>query len=287
MKKVFLILMALIVVGVGIKVSQRYQFNPYYWYVVQSYKQEIKIPADFVTTDGLGDPHALIAHGGGVGSFVYTNSVQAVNDSLNKRFTFIELDLLKTSDGHLIGGHDWISFKRMVAYGDLKDQPLSFEEAKNNKVNGKWDPISAENIRHLMERYPNWILVTDKIQDFDLLLKEVPFPDRLVVEVFSVEDYVRALHSGIKFPMFSAKNVSYAKIAKIYGFPIIAVNIRRMFKSPERSEMLEDFVAKGVGVWGYYTTFKQKDDKEFLRQNLGRTLSKVYTDSLCPDFDPQ
>ena len=158
---------------------------------------------------------------------------------------------------------------------------------KNNKVNGKWDPISAENIRHLMERYPNWMLVTDKIQDFDLLLKEVPFPDRLVVEVFSVEDYVRALHCGIKFPMFSAKNVSYEKIAEIYGFPIIAVNIRRMFKSPERSKMLEDFVAKGVGVWGYYTTFKQKDDKEFLRQNRGRTLSKVYTDSLCPAFDPQ
>ena len=106
--------------------------------------------------------------------------------------------------------------------------------------------------------------------------------DRVVAEVFSVKDYVKAIESGVKFPLFSAKNVSYAKIAQLYRFPMVAVNIRRMFETAERSAMLGEFVKNNIGVWGYYTTFNKKDDNEFLKQNLGSTLTKIYTDSLSP-----
>ena len=282
MKKNFFFLLALIVVVAGVKVSLHYQFNPYHWYLVQNYKQEIKCPAYFVSTHGIGDPKALIAHGGGVGDFVYTNSVQAVRDSINKGFLFIELDLLKTSDGYLVGGHDWVSLKKMAHFEPADDKALTLAEVKKMKIHGQWDSVAGEDIRDLMKQYPNWVLVTDKITDFDLLLKEIPFPDRVVAEVFSVKDYVRAIESGVKFPLFSAKNVSYAKIAQLYRFPMVAVNIRRMFETAERSAMLGEFVKNNIGVWGYYTTFNKKDDNEFLKQNLGSTLTKIYTDSLSP-----
>ena len=42
-----------------------------------------------IDKDGLDSPAFWIAHGGGVGEFVYTNCKEAVQDSLDKGFTFI------------------------------------------------------------------------------------------------------------------------------------------------------------------------------------------------------
>lgn len=53
-----------------------------------------------------------------------------------------------------------------------------------------------------METNRDFILVTDKIADYELLLKEIPFPERMIVEVFSPEDYLKALKSGIRYPAY-------------------------------------------------------------------------------------
>lgn len=284
MKKKLLFCIAILVLAITvIKVVDRYQINPIWWITVQNYKKEIVIPQMFIQSQGVGDASSLIAHGGGVGQYVYTNSIEAVENSIQQGFHFIEIDLLQTSDDRLVGGHDWVTFKKLTKYGDLSNSPLALDEVKDLKIREKLQPITGEDISELMAKYPDWILVTDKIDNFELILKDIPYPERIVVEVFSVKDYVKALQSGIKFPLFSAENVTMAKIARIYNFPLIAINIRRMFAEQDRIKMLENFVSDGVGVWGYYTTFKRKDDANFLRGSLGRYITKVYTDHITPE----
>ena len=67
-----------------------------------------------------------IAHGGGVNNFVYTNSFEAFEDSVLKGFKFIEIDLLETVDGHLVGGHGWPELSKLTGRTEeeLKNMPI-------------------------------------------------------------------------------------------------------------------------------------------------------------------
>lgn len=68
----------------------------------------------FYVSDGYENDDAYIAHGGGIRQFTYTNSKEAVGDSLGRGFKFIEIDMIKTADNHIIGGHDWNHFAKIT-----------------------------------------------------------------------------------------------------------------------------------------------------------------------------
>ena len=53
-------------------------------------------------------PPRLIAHAGGIGNHrTYTNSLEALDNSVARGFTVVEIDLSWTSDDHLVLIHDW------------------------------------------------------------------------------------------------------------------------------------------------------------------------------------
>ena len=56
----------------------------------------------------------FIAHAaGGINFDTYTNSVEALEKSIDNGYRLIEIDLMETSDNFFIGGHhDWPSFKK-------------------------------------------------------------------------------------------------------------------------------------------------------------------------------
>lgn len=59
----------------------------------------------FYVNDGYRDANAYIAHGSGIDEFTYTNSKEGIEDSLNKKkFRFIEIDMIETSDHKVLGG---------------------------------------------------------------------------------------------------------------------------------------------------------------------------------------
>ena len=58
----------------------------------------------------------FIAHaGGGINGLTYTNSVNAIEQSILNNFKLIELDLLITEDKMIIASHDWKSFRNHCA----------------------------------------------------------------------------------------------------------------------------------------------------------------------------
>lgn len=51
---------------------------------------------------------SLIAHaGGGIDGVKYTNSKEALLQSIDTGYRLIEIDLLVSSDGEILGAHDW------------------------------------------------------------------------------------------------------------------------------------------------------------------------------------
>ena len=62
--------------------------------------------------DNLNEKNNLIAHaGGGIDDQIYTNSKEALLQSIKKGFILIELDLIETKDKKLVAANSWESFK--------------------------------------------------------------------------------------------------------------------------------------------------------------------------------
>lgn len=231
-------------------------------------------------------PDAYIAHGGGIGAFVYTNSLEAVRDSLDKGFRFIEVDLMETSDGHLLGGHDWKYFTSAINHADSSGRPLSLAEVHDRKIQGKHTVLTGDSLRGLMEANP-FILVTDKIRNYELLLKEIPFPDRMIVEVFSPEDYRRALEAGIRYPAYCIWNKKGFDTALEYRFPLVTMDAGNFFESEETLAPVKKLHDDGVTILLFSGRLPGWESPDFVKAHVGKTVSKIYTNRWAPARLPE
>ena len=112
----------------------------------------------------------LIAHAGGaLDGKTYLNSLEAVQEAIKNDFTYIELDLLETTDGDLVAAHDWKKFHNLTGFPE-QTQPISAAEIKKRKILEKQTILTSEEIRSIFEKNKNLVLVTDKIQNIDFAL---------------------------------------------------------------------------------------------------------------------
>ncbi len=238
----------------------------------------------FYNNDGPLSKNGYIAHGGGIGEFVYTNSKEALEKSLRDGFQFVELDLLETSDGDIVGAHDWKHFANLTGQPDwhvLKKQPSN--ELKKLKIRGKYTVLCSEDICQFMEQNPNVILVTDKIENFELLIKKIPFPDRMIVEVFGSYQYIQALKAGIKYPAYSVLKPHLIEEAEKNAFPLV-VTPAYWFNSPDYVDRIQKLHERGIVILVYSAS--QCDAPDFIYKHLGKNISLIYTDRWTPAICP-
>ena len=228
----------------------------------------------------------LIAHGGGIHHFLYSNCAEAVADSISRGFSFIELDLLVTSDGHIIAAHDWSHFRALTNHKEGKlNTPLDLPTATQLKINIRKPgeekhlahTLSGADINRLMNNNQNIILVTDKITDFELLLHEIPHPDRMIVEVFSPLEYERALCAGVKYPAFCVLNQAGLKQACQHEYNFLTINANLFLNNIDTMRKLHQ---KQVVIMVYGT--ESIDAREFALKYIGSAASMIYTGKLEP-----
>lgn len=274
-------LIVFLFVAILCAVVSRYMYNEYFRIeakVRTILEERVTDFKKFYNTEGYTDSQAYIAHGSGVGEFVYTNSYEGVLDSLQRGFKFIELDLLVTSDNIIIGGHDWSNFKRLIDYEEINDTPLTYEEIKNKKIMGKYSLLSSKEICSIMEEYPDFYLVTDKICDYSLLLEQIPYPDRLIVEVFSYTNCADALKAGIKYPALNiGLNGSRVKKLLKYKIPMLTGSSLWLFDDPKTMEYYKLLHENGVIIFLYHYTQKAVEPS-FMKEYMGKVFSKFYVD---------
>lgn len=210
----------------------------------------------------------FIAHGGGINQYMYTNSKQAVENSLSKGFRFIELDLLETKDSHLLAAHDWAHFRHLTAIPSI---PANLNEALSQKINGDQSPLSGEDINEQLRQNPDWYLVTDKITNFELLLREIPQPERMIVEVFSPQDYIRALKAGVRYPAFSVPHQAALQQACQHGYPMIAIGVELFLNN---IEIMRQLHRKGVCIMVFDT--EGVNLVRFVKEHAGTAASMFY-----------
>lgn len=235
----------------------------------------------FYNNDGPFVKEGYIAHGGGVGKFLYTNSKEAVCDSLQKGFQFIELDIIETDDGHLLAAHDRDYFCKLT--GLPQGSSLKASDVKDLKINGEYSVLLGDDIYRIMLSNPDMILVTDKITNYSLLMEEIPLPDRIIIECFSPSGVVQAKKCGFIHTAYSLFVPSQLGFSSRIGMKLLIISESLFFDFPGMINQIQRLHKSGVCVMMYGG---KCDDVSQIHHHLGKSMSKFYMGKYAPNHLP-
>ncbi|MEZ9743465.1 glycerophosphodiester phosphodiesterase family protein [Vibrio splendidus] len=142
----------------------------------------------------IGNSGGLIAHaGGGINGLKYTNSLEAMEQSIEHGFKMIELDLLISSDGRIVAVHDWKTFHEMTNSNNTGS--ISSKEFESKIIYDKYKTLNISTAIDILDEN-DVVLVTDKIKNVALLSKYIIDKDKSIIEVFSTDKYNEAIELG-------------------------------------------------------------------------------------------
>lgn len=225
----------------------------------------------------------MIYHAGGeIHGNCYTNSREAVEETLSEGQTFIEIDFRYTSDGHLVCAHSWPDVY-------TKNYQPTLEEFLSCKIQGKFTPMTAEDLIDILKENPNMYLVTDVKEenlaevvavlagyaefDPDVLSRFIiqlytPGQKASVLEVYPFHDaqFLFTLYEWGVFQMEAAAICNAENIAVI---------------TVQYGQISDEDVSKlrNLGFTIYEHTVNRAD---FAQMSLNRGISGFYTDTLSP-----
>ena len=239
--------------------------------------QNIKLTKNFKISDlvlnifnkEINDDYKFIAHaGGGINNLKYTNSLEAINNSIKLGYKLIEIDLIETSDLKLVGAHDWDHFRSISKC--CKDNEIpKLDDFRNYKIYDKFTTVDYKKINEIFLNNKDLILVTDKTNNFDLINTSFTFDkNRLIVEVFGKENYFKAIKNSIKNPMYST-NINELDFIKKYNIKLIAVHSKDFTLNKKIYKELSD---NGTIIFVYST-----NDINFFKEN-NNSVSSFYSD---------
>lgn len=204
MKKLFYLLLGILVLFAGFKTYENYSLyrNANDDHLIKMAKRP-KI--------SLSDNQILIAHGGGaleVKADYYstvTNAIEAFDQNYHNGLRWFEIDFSLTSDNKIIGRHDWHHYLYENYLGQVdpieNDQPLSFTEAKDLEIYRKYHAATAKTIIDFLMKYKDARIILDtKDQDtreYIKILEELKkacgdkkeVMSRIVPQIYTLDQY--------------------------------------------------------------------------------------------------
>lgn len=200
-----IVILLAVAVGVGLWCYLRYR--PLNWSVLDKACVE-------AGTSALPTEAPLIAHAcGEIEGHRYTNCLEALHQSVQAGYRFIEIDLLLTKDGYLVAGHTWEDVWEMAGLKG-KARPLSLAEFKKLTLYGRYRVMDGEMVRSFFSEHPELILVTDKIGDGGVLKRTFhDIVDRVWVEV-TPKHYRSCRAQGFRHVLLSAQLANKGKERK-------------------------------------------------------------------------
>ena len=153
-----------------------------------------------------------IAHAlGCIGGNIYTNSREAMINSIEKGYKYLEVDIDSTSDGIFIASHDWELFNEITGHSEHKDSIASYKDFKQRKIYNTYTPITIQEVVDTLMNHPDISVMTDKISDPDIIDELFgKIKERVYVECFSEEDYFELKKRGyrVMFSTYTAEGTS-------------------------------------------------------------------------------
>ena len=138
---------------------------------------------------------------GGIDGLTYTNSKEALENTIHNGGKVVEIDFDYTTDGYLVCYHKPNDISKYMK------QDFTLNEFLNTKIKGKYTPMTIENVIEIMEQNPELYVsidtkheeITEVVEDIVGICENKGVLNRFIVQCF---------YPGEK-----------SKVAKIYNFP--------------------------------------------------------------------
>lgn len=228
----------------------------------------------------------LIYHAcGGIAGLTYTNSVEALEQTLQNTKGLVEADFRFTSDGTLVCVHKWSNIAP-------SDETMTLAEFEATRIFGKYTPMTAQTLISYMKENKNMHLVIDTKEDDCVgVVRELlrlcdgaeDVADRFVIQLYDrgYKAQMQALYpfedDNFLFTGYKLGAERYAEIMEIcYEEQIPVVTVQddewdaqtigyfrdKGFLVFEHTINRMDYVeyATGKGVYGFYTDFLSESD---------------------------
>ncbi len=238
-----------------------------------------KITYDFVPSNDR-----YIAHAGGeVDGHKSTNSKAALDQNYKKGFRLFELDIIETSDGHLVAAHDWNMWSRFTDYkGTL---PPTLAEFKKENIYGDYETLDMEGINKWFAEHPDATLVTDKVNDPIAFADAFVDKNRLIMELFSVMAVEKATQHGINAmishkPFFGIKG-DKLNFLKVNNVKYAAISRRAIEK---HKDLMLELKKQGIKVYVYHVNFDEGKDEKYVQENEIGIVYGMYADKWAFDL---
>ncbi|MDO4345283.1 MAG: phosphatidylinositol-specific phospholipase C/glycerophosphodiester phosphodiesterase family protein [Eubacteriales bacterium] len=216
----------------------------------------------------------------------YTNSREALINSLENGYRLIEADFKITTDGDFACTHYW---------PDEQEDPVSTEEWLNFKIEGKYTSMMMEDVLEILMDYPDVYLVTDLKsdhskeevqQEFSLLYDQVmkvtggELLDRIIPQIYNREmyDWVKEIYPwpSLIYTLYKQDDVPNEEIIAFVrereDIPVVTMPKRRLD---------EGFIEElhGVGKYVYSHTW---NSLKKIQELMEMGVDGFYTDSATP-----
>lgn len=233
------------------------------------------------------DIKRFIAHAGGeVNGVKSTNTKDALDQNYKKGFRIFELDIIETSDGHLVAAHDWNMWARFTDYsGSL---PPTRQQFLKEKIYGDYSLLDFDGINEWFAAHKDAILVTDKVNDPIAFADAFVDKSRLIMELFSVMSVEEAAQHGINAMIshqpFFALQTDKLDFLKINNVKYVAMSRRAIENNVKLLKQLRD---NGIKVYVYHVNFDEGKDETYVLENEIGLVFGMYADSWKFDKKPK
>jgi len=188
----------------------------------------------------------LISHGGGgIQAGPRTNSLQALEASVDRGFKYIEIDLVRLDDGELVLLYGWNKvYERYFLAGtglfaglssELPKKVFNTSDFKALKMRRGLTQMTFDELLDWMNDHPNVSIITDfKQVDYldsleSLSQRAGVRRDRFIPQIYDLDDYDRMQAAGFKdiiFSVYKQKNVPMdVLLANSKNYELFAVTV--------------------------------------------------------------
>lgn len=240
-----------------------------------------------ITYDFEPNINRYIAEAGGeVNGIKSTNSKDALNQNYKKGFRIFELDIIETSDGHLVAAHDWDMWARFTDYtGTL---PPTHAQFVTQKIYGDYSTLDMEGINTWFEQHPDASLVTDKVTDPISFADAFIDKDRLIMQLYSVMAIEKASEHGIH-TMITQEALLELKDDKINFLKVnnvVYVGLSRKIIKSQKKLILQ-LKDEGIKVYVYNVNYDLGKDEAYVQENEIGLVYGMFADKWISDMQSE
>ena len=212
----------------------------------------------------------LIMHAAGEwNNYTYSNCLEAFQYNYERGCRTFEIDLIETSDGVIVGRHDWTTV--MYDKSLVSEDTLLIEETHRNNLPKTYEelmymytdrtPLTWEDILQYLSMDEDLYIVTDTKDYTDEAIEKL-FNKMITI---AREEKKESVLNRVVVQVYS--QAMYRKVMSIYPFPSV---IYTLYQSPDSNEEVLEFIDHSNVRMITLPKNTMRDDDAFFQELLNR-----------------